>query len=287
MNPNEIFLCTICNVTNGNCAEDCAYCMQSARHDTGITPYRKKPVEQIVHEAKIAASAGALGFCLVTSGRGFSPDSGLRDGTLRHIANAARALKAELPQLHLIACNGRATFEQLCYLKEHGIDSYNHNLESAQSFFANICSTHTWEERFSTCQNALKAGLGLCCGGIFGLGESPLQREEMIGALKSLMPHTVPINFYIPHPALRVQQEPLGKDEALGIISALRAALPKARLMIAGGREIVFGTEQREMFDAGVNAIVLGDYLTTKGSKMHDDLAMLKDYGLAIATQCH
>lgn len=287
MHTNEIFLCSICNVTNGNCSEDCAYCTQSSSYQTGITPYRKKSIDKILTEAKIAFDSGALGFCLVTSGRGFNPDSGLKDSTLRYIAKAAQKLKKSFPKLHLIACNGRADFEQLCYLKEHGIDSYNHNLESAESFFHKICSTHTWQERYQTCQHALKAGLGLCCGGIFGLGESQEQRKEMANALKTLMPHTIALNFYIPNPALPIKQQPLSPNEALDIIHMLRSVLPNARLMVAGGREIVFKHRQREMFDAGVNAIVLGDYLTTKGNKMHDDIAMLKDYGLAIATECH
>lgn len=284
---NEIFLCTICNVTNGNCAEDCGYCTQSSRYETEIIPYKQKSIERIIEEARVATDSGALGFCLVTSGRGFDLNKGLQDTKLQYIAQAAKALKETDMKLHLIACNGRASLEQLSYLKENGVDSYNHNLESAQSFFPKICTTHTWEERYETCQNALKAGLGLCCGGIFGLGEDRNQRQEMIESLQSLTPHTIPINFYMPNPALPIQEEVLSREEALEIIHLMRESFPQSRLMIAGGREIVFGNEQKEMFEAGINAIVLGDYLTTTGSKMSEDIAMLKEYGLAIATECH
>ncbi len=284
---NEIFLCTICNVTNGNCAEDCAYCTQSSHYNTNIVTYKEKSIDKIIDEARIATDSGALGFCLVTSGRGFDLKKGLKDTKLQYIAKAARALKETSMKLHLIACNGRASYEQLCFLKENGIDSYNHNLENAQSFFPKICTTHSWQERYETCENALKAGLGLCCGGIFGLGENKKQRMEFIQSLASLNPHTIPINFYMPNPGLPIKQQKMDRTEALDIIALMRESFPQSRLMIAGGREIVFGNEQKEMFEAGINAIVLGDYLTTKGSSMNDDIAMLKQYGLEIATECH
>ncbi|MCE3040361.1 biotin synthase [Helicobacter anatolicus] len=277
----DIFLCSISNVSSGNCAEDCAYCTQSVHYKTGVETYKTKPISTIVQEAKRLKEFGALGFCLVTSGREL--DSQKCD----YIANIAHALKAEKLDLHLIACCGRADLDSLRYLKNNGIDSYNHNLETAQSFFSKICSTHTWEERYQTCQNTLKAELGLCSGGIFGLGESWDQRIEFLEALKSLQPHSTPINFFINNKALPIVQNTISRDEALECIAMARGYLPHVRLMIAGGRELVFGNEQKDLYENGVNAIVLGDYLTTRGHTPQSDIARLKSYGLDIATTCH
>lgn len=277
----EIFLCSISNVSSGNCSEDCKYCTQSVFYQTDIQRYKFKPIETIIQEARILKNYGMLGFCLVTSGREL--DSQKCD----YIARVSRELKKEISDIHLIACCGRADTDSLKFLKQSGVDSYNHNLETAQSFFGEICSTHTWEERYETCENTLKASLGLCSGGIFGLGESWEQRMEFLQSLKSLEPHSVPINFFIPNPALPINQDILSQDEALECIVLAKEYLPSVRLMIAGGREIVFGEEQEKLYENGVNAIVLGDYLTTKGRTPKEDIEELLSYGLSIAKTCH
>ncbi len=140
----EIFLCSICNVSSGSCAEDCAYCTQSAKYNAEIDKYKYKPIPQILEEAKRASKNGALGFCLVTSGRT------LDSKRTEYIAEAARAIVKEGLHLHLIGCNGIADVESLVELKNAGIASYNHNLETSQNFFSNICTTHSVEERFQT-----------------------------------------------------------------------------------------------------------------------------------------
>lgn len=277
----EIFLCSISNVSSGNCAEDCKYCTQSVHYKTQVQTYKFKPIEAIIHEARVLKRYGMLGFCLVTSGRGLDSDK------CEYIARVAHALKNEDLGLHLIACCGRADKDSLRYLKEHGIDSYNHNLETAQSFFDSVCSTHTWEERYETCQNASYVGLGLCTGGIFGLGESWEHRMELLESLKSLQPHSTPINFFINNPALPITQETISQEEALECIVLAREYLPHARLMIAGGRELVFGENQKKLYESGIDSIVLGDYLTTKGRTPQDDIDELLSYGLSIATTCH
>lgn len=272
----EIFLCSISNVSSGGCSEDCAYCTQSARYDTGVARYKYKEAQEVIKEAKELKKYGMVGFCLVTSGRG------LDSKKCEYIASLAREIKKEIKEIHLIACCGRADEESLKYLKNNGIDTYNHNLETAQSFFGKICTTHSWEERFETCENALRAGLGLCSGGIFGLGEDFAQRIEFLKALRSLSPHSMPINFFIPHPALPIKREVLSQEEALECIVLSKEYLPNARLMIAGGREKVFGKNQKAMFDLGINAIVLGNYLTTLGETPREDLSMLEEYKLGI-----
>lgn len=272
----EVFLCSISNVSSGGCSEDCAYCTQSAHYETNVQRYKYKNPQDVIAEARELKKYGMVGFCLVTSGRG------LDSKKCEYIASLAQAIKKEIEDIHLIACCGRADEESLKHIKAHGIDTYNHNLESAQSFFSSICTTHTWEERFETCENALRAGLGLCSGGIFGLGEEWKHRIELLKALRSLSPHSVPINFFIPHPALPLKREVLSKEEALECIVLTKEYLPNSRLMIAGGRERVFGLDQKKMFDYGINAIVLGNYLTTLGETPQKDLEMLEKYDLQI-----
>jgi biotin synthase len=277
----SIFLCAISNISSGSCAEDCGFCTQSAHHKTNIERYKYKPLEQIVLEAKTASKNGAIGFCLVTSGLG------LDDKKLSYVCEAARTVKAELPDLLLIACNGIATVEQLKTLKEAGVDSYNHNLETSQAFYDKICTTHSWEARYQTCLNAIEAGLALCSGGIFGLGESKEDRTSFIQSVKTLNPFTMPLNFFIQNPALPLQATPLSEEEALDIIKEVRAALPQTRLMVAGGRETTFTSDTCDIFAAGADAIVIGDYLTTKGELPEHDRAMIERLGYEIALSCH
>lgn len=277
----SIFLCSISNVLSGNCAEDCAYCTQSAHYKTNIETYKFKPLEVVLKEATFLHSFGALGFCLVTAGLG------LDDEKLQYISRVSRAIKKLDLGLHIIACCGEADVQSLKFLKENGVDSYNHNLETSQSFFSNICSTHNWEDRFRTCENTLRAGLGLCCGGIYGLGETFSQRVEFLYALKSLNPHTISLNFFIPNEALPIDMPVMSEKEALECIVMTKEFLPNSRLMISGGRERVFGKNQRSIFKYGVNAMVLGNYLTSSGVSPKKDIDMLKEYGLPIATLCH
>jgi len=277
----SIFLCAISNISSGSCAEDCGFCTQSAHHHANIERYKYKPIEQIVFEAHNATKNGAIGFCLVTSGLG------LDDKKLAFVCEAARAVKAELPDIHLIACNGLATIEQLRILKDAGINSYNHNLESSESFYNTICTTHSWQERYQTCLNVHAVGLSLCSGGIFGLGESKEERTAFIQSVKSLAPDTMPLNFFIQNPALPLKTEPLSEKEALDIIKEVRAALPNTRLMVAGGREITFTSADCDIFEAGADAIVIGDYLTTKGELPERDRSMITRLGYEIATLCH
>jgi len=278
----EIYLCAINNILSGNCSEDCSFCTQSGYFDVAIQKYRFKPIEQIIQEAKIAKQNGAIGYCLVTAGRG------LDDKKTEQVAKIAKALKQEISDVNLIGCNGIATKEQLRYLKVNGIDSYNHNLESSKEYYKQICSTHAWEDRYQTCQNAKEIGLKLCVGGIYGMGESKEDRDELIKSIVSLNPESTPINFFIPNPALPLQRN-IESNEALGIIKKLRDSLPKAMVMVAGGREITFDTIDKEkaMFNAGANAIVIGNYLTTKGRESQSDIQRLESIGLKIAKGCN
>lgn len=274
----EIFLCSICNINSGTCNEDCKFCSQSVRYKADIERYKQKDMDVILKEAYLAQSAGALGFCLVTS------DKGLNDKTLDFVCRIAETVSKELPELRLIACNGTATLEQLLTLKESGIKAYNHNLETSREFYESICTTHSWDERYATCKNVKESGLVLISGGIFGLGESRKDRISMLTSLASLDPVSVPINFYHHNEALHLKPNPLSVDEALSLIKLTRDMIPNAqRIMVAGGRELMFGERQGEIFSYGANSIVIGNYLTTAGREMQKDLEMLKDLGFDVA----
>lgn len=274
----EIFLCSICNINSGTCNEDCKFCSQSVRYKADIERYKQKNMELILKEAMQASKNGALGFCLVTS------DKGLNSRTLDFVCSIAEVLTKETPQLRLIACNGTASVEQLLTLKEAGIKAYNHNLETSRDFYPQICTTHPWDERYETCQNVNEAGLVLISGGIFGLGESKEDRISMLEALKSLNPTSVPINFYHHNEALQLNPNPLSIDEAFSLIKLTREMIPNAhRIMVAGGRELMFGERQNEIFAHGANSIVIGNYLTTSGRAMEKDLEMLKSLHLEVA----
>ena len=276
-----IMLCAICSVTQGNCAEDCAYCTQSAKAGADISKFKEKSVQQVVDEAKMAYKNHALGFCLVTSG------ARLNDKKTDYIASLARAVSKEVPNLMLIACNGMATYEQLSELKKAGVFSYNHNLETSREFFPKICKTHTWDERYQTNLDAKRAGLMLCTGGIYGVGESEADRVSFRASLKELEPFSSPINFFIKNEALTLDLPPLSADEALKIVRETKRDLPETRVMIAGGREKILGDRQYEIFENGADAIVIGDYLTAKGEMASKDIYELTKRVFGFASICH
>ncbi len=274
----KIFLCSICNINSGTCNEDCKFCSQSVKYKADIERYKQKPMDQILLEARKLESLGALGFCLVTA------QKGLDDKTLEFVSNVASTLKREVPRLRLIACNGTASIDQLIELKKSGVAAYNHNLETSRAFYPEVCTTHPWDERYETCENVNSVGLNLISGGIFGMGETREDRLSMLQSLKELNPVSVPLNFYHHNPALPLNPNPLSVDECLDLIRLSRSILSNAdRIMIAGGREITFKERQHEIFEAGANSIVLGNYLTTAGRDAHTDLQMLQKLGLKIA----
>lgn len=276
----QILLCAISNVQSGNCAEDCAFCAQSARYKTGVEAFKFKEPSIVVEEAKKARNAGAIGFCLVTSGLG------LDSKKTEYLASLAHRIKKEVDGLFLISSAGIADKDALSTLKSAGIDSYNHNLETSKEFYPSICKTHLWDERYATCENAKSAGLMLCTGGIFGLGESEADRDSLLASLKSLNPMTSPLNFYHPNPALPIKKSNITTDEALGVIKKAKKELENTVIMVAGGREYTFGDRQVEIFDAGCEAIIIGDYLTTCGQEPTSDYDLLKKAGVEPLLEC-
>ncbi len=274
----KIFLCAICNINSGTCKEDCKFCTQSVKHGAKIDRYVQKPIDRVLNEALRAEQNGALGFCLV------SAHKALDQKILEFVCECAQTISLKAPKLRLIACNGTASLDQLLTLKRAGIQAYNHNLETSEEFYPNICTTHSWSERYNTCLDVNRSGLKLISGGIFGLGESQEDRVKMLHSLKSLKPISVALNFFHPNSALPLNPKKLCVDEALSLIKLAKETVTDAqRIMVAGGREVTFGKRQAEIFDAGANAIVIGDYLTTKGTHSHSDLQMIERLGFSIA----
>ncbi len=281
MPDKTIFLCAISNISSGSCSEDCTFCTQSARYKADIERYKYKSIEAIVDEAVMARQNRAIGFCLVTAGKGMT------ESKLDFVCEAARAVKKKVPDLNLIACNGTASVDDMKALKKAGISSYNHNLESSRSYYPKICTTHDWDERYQTCLNAKSTGLDLCSGGIFGMGESSDDRISMIKSLKELSPVSIAINFFHPNEALPIKENMLDIETSLELIRYTKEQLNDSMIMVAGGRERMFGERQSEIFEAGANSIVIGNYLTTKGNAPDKDILLLESLGLRIAQNCH
>lgn len=282
MNENKkIYLCAICNIQSGVCNEDCKFCTQSVKYKADIQRYKEKPIDEIVEQAKMARANKAIGFCLVTAGKG------LTDDRVEFVCRAAKAVKKENLGLKIIGCNGTATKEQLLELKKAGVDNYNHNLETSREFYPKIVTTHTWDERYQTCLNVNEVGLKLVSGGIFGLGETQEDRISMLESLASLNPMNVPINFFHPNKALPIVENSITKEEAFKLIELTRKMIPNAhKIMVAGGRELMFGSDQYEIFKHGANSFVIGDYLTTSGNAAMKDLEELEKLGYTIAQTC-
>ncbi len=279
---DTINLCSIVNAKSGDCSENCNFCAQSAYHDTGIPTYPLMAADDILRAAEEAAGHKAEAFGIVAAWRG------LREGPV---------LSAVLQRIReLVAAGHTRTDASLgiiedpkiaIQLKEAGLAYYNHNLETAESYFPQICTTHTYEDRVRTIQYCKAAGIGVCSGGIFGMGESPEQRVELAVALQELDVDVVPLNFLHAIPGTPFERmAPLRPMEILKIIAVYRLMLPAKDIMTAGGREVHLRDLQSWMFAAGASHTLIGNYLTTLGRKPEDDLQMIEDLELSCASSC-
>jgi biotin synthase len=258
----------ILSAKTGGCPEDCHFCAQSARFETPVAPIPFLERDEVIAAARETAKLGASEFCLVYAIRG--PDA----RTLERILALVPDIQREGLQVAVSA--GILTRAQAARFAAGGVHRYNHNLETARSFFPEIATTHTWDERFETCQLVKEAGMELCCGVLLGMGESPAQRLELLGQLRALAPHEVPINFLNPRPGTPLADRPfVPAREALFWIALFRLGLPDTILRYAGGREITLGDLQEAGMQAGINALIIGNYLTTLGRAPGEDLAML------------
>jgi biotin synthase len=261
--------CGIMNIKSGGCTEDCTFCSQSARHTTGVDITQLSGATEIVARYH-AAREHDLDFCLVSSGRRLSP---------REIGMVVDAVRQCGGPVH--ASLGILAFDELRQLKEAGVACYNHNLESSRAFFPRICTTHAWDDRIATVRAARQAGLEICCGGIFGLGESWQDRISLCQELLTLDVHCIPINFFNAIPGTKAAPSGESPLDLLKIVSLFRLSHPNAVIKVAGGREANLGVLQPLIFLAGANSYISGGYLTTGGAGVDQDDVMIAALGLA------
>ncbi|GIF35995.1 biotin synthase BioB [Actinoplanes xinjiangensis] len=266
----------IVSLKTGGCPEDCHFCSQSGLF---ASPVRAVwlDIPSLVEAAKQTAATGATEFCIVAAVRG--PDKRLMD----QMRAGVQAIK-EAVDIQVAASLGMLTQEQVDELAEMGVHRYNHNLETCRSYFPNVVTTHSWEERWSTLTMVRESGMEVCCGGILGMGETLEQRAEFAAQLAELDPHEVPLNFLSPRPGTPFGDRPVveGRD-ALRAIAAFRLAMPRTILRYAGGREITLGDlGTRDGLLGGINAMIVGNYLTTLGRSATADLELLKDLKMPV-----
>ena len=266
----------ILSAKTGGCPEDCHFCSQSAKFESPVQAMPFLDTADVLAAARETAALGATEFCIVLAIRG--PD----ERTMDRICELVPLVQDEVG-LNVAVSAGIVTEAQAKRFAEVGVHRYNHNLETAESFFANVVTTHTWAERFDTCQLIREQGMELCCGVLLGMGESIDQRIELIGQLRAVDPAEVPLNFLNRRPGTPFAGLPLTEPlEAIRWISLFRLGLPSVILRYAGGREVTLRELQALGLTSGINALIVGNYLTTLGRSPEEDLQMLSDLQMPI-----
>lgn len=261
----DVSLEGIISLKTGGCPEDCSFCSQSGLFESPVRAVTLN-IAELVEAAKQSEKMGASEFCIVAAVKGPT------DALLEQVAEAVTAIQEEV-DISISASLGILTREQAQRLAQMGVTRYNHNFETARSFFPNVVTTHTWEERKNTLEYVLAEGMETCCGGIIGLGETLEQRAEFASQLAEIRPHEVPMNFLDPRPGTPFADRPLvPQGEALRAVAAFRLAMPSTQLRFAGGTELALGDDGTEQgLLGGANAIIGGNYLTTFGRPMEKD----------------
>ncbi|CAB4885715.1 unannotated protein [freshwater metagenome] len=266
----------IVSLKTGGCPEDCHFCSQSGLF---ASPVRAAwlDIPSLVEAAKQTAKTGATEFCIVAAVRG--PDARL----LAQVAAGIEAIRGEV-DIDIACSLGMLDQDQVDQLAAMGVHRYNHNLETSRSYFPNVVTTHTWEERWNTLRMVREAGMEVCCGGILGMGETLQQRAEFAADLGALEPDEVPLNFLNPRPGTPFGDlDVLPASDALRAVAAFRLALPRTILRFAGGREITLGDlGAQQGILGGINAIIVGNYLTTLGRPAEEDLDLLGELQMPI-----
>jgi biotin synthase len=262
------------NIKKNACSEDCSFCGQSAFFDTGIESYQLPTPEEVVTRAQKAKDECAESYCLVAA---------WREPSHRDFDKVCHIIEQINDKVGIsVECSlGFLTQQQARKLKELHVKRYNHNLETAKSKFAEICTTHTYEDRMKTLRIAREAGLELCTGGIIGLGETAKQRLEFVLELAAIYPEEVTINILVPVPGTPLElQTPLEKSEIVRMFSVIRFLLPESVIKISGGRESNLDDSGEELLQSGANGIITAGYLTMGGNEAEEDIKMIKKIGL-------
>lgn len=264
----------IVSIKTGGCPEDCHFCSQSGQFESPVRSVWLN-IPQMVKAAKETAESGASEFCIVAAVRG--PDERL----MSQVKGAIDAINAEV-DINIACSLGMLTQAQVDELASWGVHRYNHNLETARSYFDKVVTTHDYEERVETCLMVKKSGMELCCGALIGMGESLTQRAELAVELSELDPHEVPLNFLNPRPGTPLEDsELLSGEDALRTVVAFRLAMPRTVLRTAGGRELTLGDEgMKDALLGGINAMIAGNYLTTLGREAKKDTDLLVELGM-------
>ena len=264
----------LANIKKNYCSEDCTFCSQSAFFDTGIDKYQLMSPEDVVKQAINAKNAGAHSYCLVAAWREPSKNEFEQVCHIIEEVNEKVGISIE--------CSlGFLTIQQAKKLKELGVIRYNHNLETSESKFPEICTTHTYQDRIDTLIIAREAGLELCTGGIIGMGETRNQRKELVQAIGKLRPEEVTVNLLVPFPGTPLElQTPLSLEEILRVFAVLRFLLPKSIIKISGGREVNLKDDGKELLLSGANGIISAGYLTLDGNSMQKDVKMIEEIDL-------
>jgi len=274
-NGSRVSSCAVINAKSGHCPEDCTFCAQSVHSQARIEPHPLVGSDRIIEAARQAEERRAGRFGIVTSGKALTDP-----GDLAVIESAVETISGEIP-IDPCASLGVVGAETLGRLREAGLTRYHHNLETAESFFPQVCTTRRYAESADTVLAAKAAGLSTCSGGIFGLGESPAQRVELLEAIRSLEADSVPLNFLHPIPGTRVEGlQELTPLDCLKVVAVARLMMPAKEIRVCGGREYNLRDLQSWIFLAGADGIMVGGYLTTSGRSVREDLRMIADAGL-------
>lgn len=268
----KIALCAITNAKSGRCPEDCSFCAQSVSYDTGVDTFPLIRVTELVERVREAAVCGVENFSIVTSGTAV-------DDSVEQAEIMAMLVKIEEEKISPCASLGFLDAATASRYRQAGLKHYHHNLETARSFFSQICTTHDYEKAVTTVKTAKEAGLYVCSGGIMGLGESWAQRVELALTLRELRVDSIPLNFLQPVKGTPLEDQPgLTPFQALLTIAMFRLVCPASDIRICGGRQRTFGDFQSWIFAAGANGLMVGNYLTTSGRQWQDDQRLLTDW---------
>jgi biotin synthase len=264
------------NIKSGLCPEDCSYCSQRLGSSAGVLKYTWLKPDEVISNAEAGVQAGAKRVCLVASGRG--PN----DADITRVSTAITKFKEKNPEVEVCACLGLLSDGQAERLHQAGTTAYNHNLNTAESNYKDICTTHDYADRADTVQKAKQGGLSPCSGLIAGMGETDEELVDVVFALRELDPDSVPVNFLIPFEGTPLGGEwSLTPQRCLRILAMVRFACPDAEVRLAGGREIHLRSLQPLALHI-VNSIFLGDYLTSEGQAGSRDLEMIADAGFTV-----
>ncbi len=275
LHKHSLDLCSIVNAKSGKCSEDCKFCAQSAHYDVEVVTYDTIDIEKALVLAKENELHGVQRFSLVTAGRSVS------EKNLEEFRLIFQQLQ-EQTKLSLCASMGFLTPEKAGRLKEMGVSRYHCNLETSRSFFPRVCTTHTWDEKVATIKIARDAGMDICSGGIIGLGESLAQRLELAFELRELEVLSIPLNILTPIKETPFADiKPLSVAEVLTCVAMFRFINPMAVIRLAGGRNLL-GEEQPKCFTSGANGAIVGNYLTTIGNNLTEDIAMFRALGFDV-----